>query len=294
MSEDAERAARTEADVALAELRLAQGRLEEAERLVDGIGPPASTTHVLAAIRLARDEPRSAASMLRREIRPDGAAAERAGLVELLVEAEVSAGDTEAAVAEARRLLGSSAAPDGELVAARGRRTMGRALLGVGDAEGSRAHLQPALETFGRLELPLEVGRTRLLLAAALAEADRDAAIAEARAALECFETLGAGRDADQAAAFLRLLGVRAARSAVRGLATLTKREREVLALLREGLSNPQIAARLYLARKTVEKHVANVLAKLGLSGRAEAAAFAVRHDVRAAVVDKEIALRIG
>jgi DNA-binding NarL/FixJ family response regulator len=101
--------------------------------------------------------------------------------------------------------------------------------------------------------------------------------VAEARAALATFEDLGASRDADVTAALLRGLGVKAARAGPRGIGALTKREREVLGLLGQGLSNPEIAQRLYLSRRTVEHHVAGVLSKLQVRSRAEAAAYAVR-----------------
>jgi DNA-binding NarL/FixJ family response regulator len=58
----------------------------------------------------------------------------------------------------------------------------------------------------------------------------------------------------------------------------LSKRELEVLRLLGEGLTNAEIAARLYISTKTVATHAGNLFAKLQLRNRAEAAAFANRH----------------
>jgi len=75
----------------------------------------------------------------------------------------------------------------------------------------------------------------------------------------------------------MRDLGIYAARTGPRNVGRLTRREQQVLALLGEGLSNPQIAERLFLSRKTVEHHVARILSKLGLRGRTEAATLAAR-----------------
>jgi DNA-binding CsgD family transcriptional regulator len=126
--------------------------------------------------------------------------------------------------------------------------------------------------------MPYEAARSRLALARSIRAADKGAAAQEAKGALATFEELGALPDADAAAALLREWGIRAARRGPNALGGLTAREREILALLAEGLSNRDIARRLFITPKTVEHHVGHLLTKLDLKRRGEAAAFAVRH----------------
>jgi ATP/maltotriose-dependent transcriptional regulator MalT len=279
MSKTAEPLMRAEALTKLAELRLAQGRPEDAARLLDGLEDHPGAVCAVAAVRLGQGELAPAAALLRRRLRVVGEETLEAGaLLEMLTEVEVQRGAPEAAATIARQLAALSTRLSCDVIAARAERALGRALLATGEPETAACHLEGALAAFVRLELPLDACRARLLLARAIAASEPETAIAEARGALATCELLGAARDADAAAAFLRTLGVKAARSGPKGLGLLTRRELEVLGLLGEGLSNPRIAERLCLSRKTVENHVAHVLAKLELSGRAEAAAYAVRH----------------
>ena len=185
----------------LAELRLAQGRVEEAARLLEGFEDAAAASYPLGQIHLARGELAVAASILGRRAREIGEEClSCAPLLELLAEVRIEQGDLQAAETAARRLAALGERLRCDVILARGERALGRALVAAAVAEAARSHLERALEAFARLEMPLDTARTRLLLAAALGGAEREVAIAEGRAALDAFERLGAAGDADRAA----------------------------------------------------------------------------------------------
>ncbi|MER7544118.1 AAA family ATPase [Actinomadura sp.] len=127
-----------------------------------------------------------------------------------------------------------------------------------------------------------EVARSRWRLAEALAEnGDREEAAAQWRSAVEIAERLGAR----PLLAALRDLGARARLGPARPapapsggpLSALTAREREVLKLVAEGRNNREIAAALFISPKTASVHVSNILAKLNVTSRTQAAAVAHR-----------------
>ncbi len=100
--------------------------------------------------------------------------------------------------------------------------------------------------------------------------------------AVGLYERLGAARDLARAEAMLREAGIRRGRRGPRGRPqfgwpSLTPTERAVADLVAEGLSNPQIGARLYISHRTVQTHLAHVFAKLDISARAQLAAEVTR-----------------
>ncbi|MEY2416363.1 MAG: hypothetical protein QOH53_1697 [Ilumatobacteraceae bacterium] len=153
----------------------------------------------------------------------------------------------------------------------------------VSHAEGDNVAAAAALQSFlvnpdSRLYTPL-VGSMRLVLASALlANGDRRGAIEAAQHAARVDLAAWPGWRRDRAEALLRRLEGRIGR--VDG--ELTPREREVASLIAEGLTNGQLAERLYISPKTAAVHVSNILMKLGLGGRAEVAAWAVRQGIDA------------
>jgi DNA-binding NarL/FixJ family response regulator len=261
----------------LAELRVLQGRFEEARALLESYEDLPEAIRPLAVLDLALGDSESAAVRLQRRV--DELADVTVGslpLHTLLADAYISVADHDGARRSVRVLEDVAAATRSKRHEGEALFASGKLLASIGDADAPDA-LRAAAMKLSEASMALTACRARIELARALADGDRPLAISEARAALAAFERLGAVPDADAAAAFLRELGVRG-RTGPKNLDLLTKRETEVLRLVAQGFSNGEIADRLFISIKTAGHHVSNILSKLGLRSRTEAAAFASIH----------------
>jgi LuxR family transcriptional regulator, maltose regulon positive regulatory protein len=264
--------------VGLAELRRRQARANEAERLLDRAGPLAPAQLCQARLALDQGEAGRAVELVERLLRqaPAERRLERAPALEHLVRARLARGEFE----EARAALESLQEIE-RLVATEPLRAATGLVEGLleaarGEHERARTLLEDAVDRFQRIGAPFEASRARIELAMSLTALGRtELAEREATTALDRLVELGAEAEAERAR---RLLDV-----SIRGggdspaLAGVTRREREVLGLLAEGLTNRQIADRLVVSEHTVHRHVTNILRKLDLPSRTAAAAYAVR-----------------
>lgn len=261
----------------LADLRLRQGRTEEAALVLDGLEHHEDAVLPLARLHLAQGQPGVALELLDRVLaKPDLADYTEGPLRALAADCLLRLGDLAAARQHVDRLsLLALAQPSAGLRAqAAATRAQLCVVLGEGDA---RACWHEAISLYREARMPVEVARSRLALARLLVEVRPEVAAAEASAAFEVLDRVGATSVADEAAVLLRELGA-PARTGPKLNGGLTKREEEVLGLVGHGLTNREIGERLFISPKTVEHHVGRLLAKLGLRSRTEAAAFAARN----------------
>ncbi|WP_448624037.1 AAA family ATPase [Geodermatophilus sp. URMC 64] len=147
----------------------------------------------------------------------------------------------------------------------------------LGDGAEAEAHFRRALDAHaGSLRVPARA-RTQLAYGEFLRRSRRRVdARTHLRAALETFEDLGAEPWAERSRQELRASGETARRRDDAALPTLTAQEQQVAGLVRQGLTNRDIAARLFLSPRTVDFHLRNVFTKLGVSSRTELAALAL------------------
>ena len=261
----------------LAEIRVLQGRFEEAEQFLTGFEDEPDAVQASVALRLARGEPLAAAAVLDRRLGELG----RSNLLAAqplaqLVEASLAAGEVGTARAAADELSKIARTSGRERAQALAALAAGR-VAAASDDPSAPELLQRALNLFAGLPQPLEAARARLQLARALARRRPQVAIDFARRARSDLEALGAEREADEAAALMRELGAKG-RAGPRDFGRLSRRELEVVRLVGEGLTNSEIAKRLFISPKTAEHHVGRVYGKLQLRTRTELAAYAVRN----------------
>jgi LuxR family maltose regulon positive regulatory protein len=240
----------SEAAVWLADLRRRQGRSAEAVELLNRAEPDPGCRLVRASLAFDRAEHDAAVEHAQAFLRQSTSDrfVERLAALDLLVRAQAGRGnvaDATRALADVEQIAAALASPFAAATVLHGRSAIQEA---TGEVDDARASLEDAADIFGRGGALYEAAPARIDLARVLDGLARPADAVRERARGE------------QALKELRAVRAEAG--------PLTRREREVLALVAQGLSNPEIAQRLVLSTHTVHRHVANLMRKLGVGSR--------------------------
>jgi DNA-binding NarL/FixJ family response regulator len=227
-----------------------------------------------ALLRLAQGNAGAAEAAINRVMAETLDAGMRVDLLAACVEIMLAIGDSEAAERASAELAQLAEGQESEALHAMAAQACGAVELAQGDPSSALGALRTALRAWQQLDVPYEVARTRWLVALACRGlGDEDAAELELEAARDALTALGAGPELGR----LESLAGPAARADPQGL---TKRELEVLRHLAAGETNKAIAADLVVSERTVDRHVSNIFAKLGVSTRAAATAYAYEHEL--------------
>ncbi len=225
----------------------------------------------LALMRLAQGKASAAAAAIRRveaEISEPGM---RAGLLPAYVEVMLAVDEQDAARAASGELESIAEGHENGALGAMAAQARGAVELARGNPGAALVSLRRAGEVWHQLEAPYEAARARELVGLACrALDDEETATLELEAAGGAYAQLGAMPDVTRIGSLT---------GGGRGLTHgLTGRELEVLRHLAAGKTNKAIATELVLSERTVDRHVSNIFAKLGVSSRTAATAYAYEH----------------
>jgi DNA-binding CsgD family transcriptional regulator len=223
----------------------------------------------MSLLRLAQGRVALAVPAIGRALREAQDPLARSRLLPAHVEIMLEAGEADAARAAADELAEVAASLNAPYLIAVAAQAAGAVLLAEGDPYAALTELRAAQRWWRDLEAPHAGARVRVLIGVACRElGDGASAELEFEAARSALDELGAAADLERLA---RLAG-----SSRRG-GPLSARESEVLTLVAAGKTNRAIAAELFISEKTVARHVSNIFAKLRLTSRTEAAAYAYK-----------------
>jgi DNA-binding CsgD family transcriptional regulator len=228
----------------------------------------------LALLRLAQGNAEAAAAAIRRAVSETTQPLTRAALLPAYVEVVLAGGDVEAARSACRELDEIAERQGTDLLVAMAAQARGEVALAEGEAQAALVALRRACQAWQELDAPHEAARTRVLLGLTCRSlGDEDTAAFELEAARGVFAELGA----TPALAWVDSLYPRPSPGDTYGL---TARELEVLRLVAAGKTNREIASALVISERTVARHLQNIFAKLRVSSRTAAGAFAFEHDL--------------
>jgi DNA-binding NarL/FixJ family response regulator len=228
----------------------------------------------LALLRVAQGRGEAANAAIRRVLAEASTGLRRLALLPAFVEIMLTVDEMEEARTACRELQELSRRHPSTVARAMAAHARGALQLAEGDAKSGVLALRQAFQAWQELEVPYEAARARALIGlACLRLGDEDSAELELEAAAETFSDLGAAPD-------LARLESLAPSPASAGDHGLTARELEVLRLVAAGRSNRDIATELVISEHTVARHLQNIFAKLRVSSRTAASAFAFEHDL--------------
>jgi DNA-binding CsgD family transcriptional regulator len=228
----------------------------------------------LALLKLARGQTDAGVAAISRFFEATSKEITRCRVLPAYVEIMLAAGDVDAAANASDELADIAETLNSPLLRGLAVRCKGAVLVKEGDAKAALRVLSEAWEYWSDLEVPYEVARLRVLIGiASQKQGDAHTAVSEFEAARRAFEQLGAATD-------LKALDELTGTPASETPGGLSPREVEILTLVAKGKSNREIGSDLVISERTVARHVSNIFAKLDVTSRTAASAFAFENNL--------------
>lgn len=269
--------------VRLADLKRRQGKWDEAETLLNEVESHPLKQLCLAALYYDKGEYENALVPAEKYLRriTVNKKAERTTGIELLLRIYLKLGknnEAENLLNELREIADSIDTPP---IKAALLNAEGHFSLTNNNYDSAEQKLEDAIDIYDEIKLPFESSRTRLILAEILIKQNNyTKAETELNSAMATLKGLGAEKDFEKAKYMLKNLYKENAAEINKNKYIFTGRELEVLKLIAEGKNNEEIADKLFLSVRTVERHITNIYGKMGISGRS-ARAFAASYAIK-------------
>ena len=270
--------------VRLADLKRRQGKWSEAEQLLAEVESHPLKLLYSAAFYFDKGEYENALNLVERYLRRfnTNEKAERITGVELLLRIYLKLGKLEQAQTMLNELQEIAASINTLPLKAALLSAEGNINFTYNKYELAKQNFEDAVDLYDKIRLPFEASRNRISLSEILIKLKRFVqAEGELNTAISTLKELGAEKDFEKAKYLLKNLYKDKAEEQESNKYEFTGRELEVLKLIAEGKNNEEIAEKLFLSIRTIEKHITNIYSKMGVSGksaRAYAASYAIKH----------------